>query len=306
MMFKGFVCESTREATAPADCLQCARGGALPNCPMTAPVISGIIAGLRPDDFGITVTTLLGCLRKHRLKQSEDYWLRPSESWWAYRGQLMHSISAQYARNDALALAEQRYSMFMKTPNGGIEVSGQPDLVLLDRSHIVDYKTTKAVPRSWKTYTCPDTGALIREGTYAVRGSLACPHCDKGKHDGRAIVKESPPRAYASHRIQVSCYAALMSENGVEVKSGEIVYQDMSEQLRINVELLPAGDCIALMEARAAVALDPALPDILRDPDGAWECDYCPVRYACERLQGGPVGKAALAVEETVEERQPA
>jgi hypothetical protein len=301
-MFKGFVCESTGEATAPADCLGCARGGALPNCPMTAPVISGIIAGLRPDDFELTVTTLLGCLRKHRLKQSEDYWLRPSESWWAYRGQLMHSISAQYVRNDPEALAEQRYSMFIETPIGGVQISGQPDLVLLDRGHIVDYKTTKAVPRPWKTYTCPETGAVIREGTWSARGNIACPHCDKGKHDGRAIVKESPPRAYASHRLQVSCYAALMFENGVEVKSGEIVYQDMAEQLRVKVELLPADGCIELLERRAAVALDPNLPDILRDPDGAWECDYCPVRVPCERIYGGPVGKAALVVEEAVAE----
>ncbi|MGB7537768.1 MAG: hypothetical protein WBM17_04445 [Anaerolineales bacterium] len=299
-MFKGFVCESTREAISPADCLQCARGGALPNCPMTAPVIAGIVAGLRPDDFEVTVTTLLGCLRKHRLKSPEDYWLRPGESWWAYRGQLMHSISAQYARNDPNALAEQRYSMLIETPNGGVQISGQPDLVLLDRGHIVDYKTTKCVPRSWKTYTCPETGALIREGTWAARGKIDCPHCDKGVHDGRTIVKESPPRAYASHRIQVSCYAALMYENGVEVNSGEIVYQDMSEQLRIRVDMMPVNDCFALMAERASIAMDPVLPDIIRDVDSAWECDYCPVRNACERIHGGPVGKGALIVEEAI------
>lgn len=69
-------------------CLACARDGA-PGCPMTAPVVKGILDGLRPDDFGLTVTTLLACSRKEQLKQGWPYHLRPSESWWAYRGQLL-------------------------------------------------------------------------------------------------------------------------------------------------------------------------------------------------------------------------
>jgi len=69
-------------------CLACARDGA-PGCPMTAPVVKGILDGLRPDDFGLTVTTLLACSRKEQLKQGWPYHLRPSESWCAYRGQLL-------------------------------------------------------------------------------------------------------------------------------------------------------------------------------------------------------------------------
>lgn len=68
MPFEGFICEVSGEVVFPLHCLECARGGA-PGCPMTAPVVKGILDGLRPDDFGLTVTSLLACARKERLKQ---------------------------------------------------------------------------------------------------------------------------------------------------------------------------------------------------------------------------------------------
>ena len=65
MPFTGFICEVTTNPVTPTECLACARAGPLPGCPMSAPVVKGILDGLRPDDFGLTVTTLLGCARCH-------------------------------------------------------------------------------------------------------------------------------------------------------------------------------------------------------------------------------------------------
>ena len=59
-MFKAFVCEATGEYVDPQSCWQCAQKGALPGCHMTAPVINGIVQNMRPDDFGLTATTVLG------------------------------------------------------------------------------------------------------------------------------------------------------------------------------------------------------------------------------------------------------
>jgi len=298
MPFQNFICEVTGEPTPPQACLACARSGALPGCPMTAPVVKGILANMRPDDFGVTITTLLGCPRKFQLKQEWDYNLRPSEMWWAYRGQLMHDVSARYAQDDPNAVVEQRYSVMVEAPEGLNIISGQPDLVYLDRRHILDFKTIKAVPGPWRAYTCPETGALIREGPYAWRPKmLACPHCFEGEHVARQIVREGPPKAKKAHVQQVSLYRLVLAEHGVAVDTAEIVYMDMREQLRIPVELLPLDEAWKLIEQRLALFTTNSLPDILHDPEEFWECDFCPVRGVCERLHGAPVGKSLVGEE---------
>jgi len=135
MPFSGFICEVTHEEMTGEECLACARAGA-PGCPMTAPVVKGILDGLRPDDFGLTVTTLLGCVRKRQLMQEWPYVLCPSDSWWAYRGKLMHAIAAEFAEADGSAIAETRFSVLVETPAGSLTINGQPDLILVDRKHL--------------------------------------------------------------------------------------------------------------------------------------------------------------------------
>ena len=292
MSFAGFICEVTDEPVTPAACMACARSGPLPGCPMSAPVVKGILDGLRPDDFGVTVTTLLGCTRKQRLKIEFDYHTRPHELWWAYRGQLMHGIAAAYAASDPHAIAERRFTMVLEANDGFVEISGQPDLVYTDRGLLVDYKTTKAVPGPWRTYTCPETEAVIREGPFAWRNKyITCPHCPDGEHVAREVLHEGLPRPYRSHVQQVSAYRLLMAENDVTVERAQIIYQDMREQLPIEVELLPLDETLALLQERLALFTSPEFPPVITDPDEVWQCDYCPVRGVCERLHGGPVGK---------------
>ncbi|MBN1667683.1 MAG: hypothetical protein JW862_11365 [Anaerolineales bacterium] len=291
MSFAGFNCEITAEPVAPADCLACARSGPLPGCPMTAPVIKGILDGLRPDDFGLTVTTLLGCARKSRLKKDFEYFSRPRELWWAYRGQLLHGVAAAYAASDLHAIAERRFTMVLEAGGAFVEISGQPDLVYTDTAVLIDYKTTKAVPGAWRTYTCPETQIVIREGAYGYRNKyLPCPHCPEGQHIAKEIVHEGPPRAYRTHIQQVSAYRLLMAENDVHIERALIVYQDMREQLPIEVTLLPLDETMALLQSRLEVFTAPNLPPVLTEPEEVWQCGYCPVRGACERIHGAPVG----------------
>ena len=88
-------------------------------------MIAGIVRGLRPADFGLTVTTLIGCLRKARLMQTEPYWLKPAESYWSYRGQLMHGVAAQYADEADQIIAEQRLSIVIETLTGALRAAWQ-------------------------------------------------------------------------------------------------------------------------------------------------------------------------------------
>ena len=222
----GFICDATELPVDIPDCLACARAGALPGCHQTAPVIAGIVRGLRPDGFGWTVTTLIGCVRKARLMQSESYWLKPSESYWAYRGQLMHGVAARYAEETDQVLAEQRLSIVVEALTGAlVEVSGQPDLVLLDQKHLIDFKTTKSVPTGWRAYVCPETDQVISEGPYALRRKyIECPHCTLGQHDAKAIEVVSAPRAKVQHVLQVSLYRLLLQRHGHTVDTAAIKF----------------------------------------------------------------------------------
>ncbi len=79
MPFRRFICKVTGQQVSALHWLCRARSGA-PGCPMTTPVVKGILAGLRSDDFRLTVTSLLSCPRKEQPKQEWPFHLRPSES----------------------------------------------------------------------------------------------------------------------------------------------------------------------------------------------------------------------------------
>jgi hypothetical protein len=221
--FQGFYCEAPgetgKDTVEPLECLACARAGAKGGCHMTAPIIRGILEGMRSDDFGPTVTSLLYCPRKAWLRKLCRYWVKPSEAWWSYRGQLLHGVAAAYADDDPHAFAQTRFSMLLKWGDQTLEITGQPDLYYADTHHLVDYKTTRSVPGRWKTWTCPETGEVIRQSSYAwQRKYMACPFCSDGaQHEAKAILTESAPRPYDHHVMQVASYALILAENGYPV-----------------------------------------------------------------------------------------
>jgi len=118
------------------------------------------------------------------------------------------------------------------------------------------------------------------------------------KHSKRKVKTANPPRVYRRHVQQISLYRLLLWENGVEVNSAENVYQDIAEQVRIPINMLPIPKARSLLEFRVALHTQDDLPGILTDPQEIWECEWCPSRAKCEELHGGPVGKAALEKEE--------
>lgn len=301
MPLSGFLCDST-DMPVPIDaCLACARSGALPGCHQTAPVIAGIVRGLRPDDFGLTVTTLIGCVRKARLMREVSYWLKQAQSYWAYRGTLMHGVAAQYADEADQLIAEQRFTITVETLTGQfVYVSGQPDLVLLDQHTLLDFKTTKSVPTGWRSYICPETDRVISEGPYALRRKyIDCPHCRLGQHDVKAIEVIGEPRAKPHHVLQLSMYRLLLHRHGIEVDQGVLIYQDMDTQRRISVEMLSLEEVERYLIERVTLATQIDLPPILTDADEVWQCGFCAVRDECERRHGGAVSIATTTTTQT-------
>jgi hypothetical protein len=321
MSFAGFKCDATDMPVTIEACLSCAQDGALPGCHQTAPVIAGIVRGLRPDSMGFTVTTLIGCIRKARLMRETPYWLKPSESYWAYRGQLMHGVAAQYAADvdpvsptkrmsprarRGFCIAEQRFTMTVETPDGhAIEVTGQPDLVLVKQMKLLDFKTTKSVPTGWRSYVCPETAQVISEGPYALRRKFVeCPHCRHGRHAIKTAEVVGEPRAKAHHALQLSLYRLLLDRNGIMITRGELIYQDMETQLRLPVDLLSLAETERYLRERITLALQADLPPVLTDEEELWQCSFCPVHDECERQYGGRVGKAAHSKSITPQEER--
>jgi hypothetical protein len=48
--------------------------------------------------------------------------------------------------------------------------------------------------------------------------------------------------------------------------------------------MLSITDAERYLIERVTLAVQPDLPPILTQADQTWECDYCPVRSACEAL----------------------
>lgn len=302
-MFQGFVCHITHQRVSPDECLACSLAGGKKNggvelCPFTPPVVRGLIESNEPRGLmAWSVTELLGCPRKVILKQQVDYWLKPSQAYWAFRGRLAHSI-VEAGHHDPGVIAETR---FYAEVDGEL-VTGQPDIIYAERRHLVDYKTTRQAPQAWKVYTCRECGCIIREGTYKPRKgtSLTCKECLTVYDQPDDILQVQTRRPFSSHAIQLSCYRylvmqgwpdgkvadALQRYQPLQIDTAELVYMDMSELVRVPVELWDLEDT----ELQLSVALQTLahghedLPaGVYDDPERKWECDYCCVSQNCPR-----------------------
>ena len=298
-MFKGFLCEISGEPILASNCLACASNGAPQGCDMTGPVIRGILKEKRPDDFGLSVTTALGCPRSWRLKMAYDYYTAPSAEWWIYRGQALHEAAEKHAAAKGV-LAERRLNFLVplgeRMPEEAndhvalvgdhVVLTGKPDLVDVERGHIIDYKTTKKVPLRHYTYTCPRSGEVLREGKFPARYDFSC-SCGE-THPGRDIQTIGPPQARQDHLWQLAIYTLMLEENGQTVQTAEVVYQSMQRQKRI---LVPAEE-LSQHKAEVQRYLAEVLPlftqaDIPRKAEVPkrvkWQCKkYCAVAEQCQ------------------------
>jgi hypothetical protein len=110
-------------------------------CQFSYPVLRGMVLNERKERDGIHVTSLLNCLRKIVLDARHEIYVTPEQTYWAFRGQLAHSIVG-LAQTEGAVVEQQ----FIKEV-AGIPIVGTPDVIYPDRHLLVDYKTTAQTPR---------------------------------------------------------------------------------------------------------------------------------------------------------------
>ena len=110
-------------------------------CQWTAALLTAMAGNVREQKDHLTITELLGCPRATVWKKTRDYYESPESAYAKWRGSLFHHLLDGV---NSGALVEQR---FFKTLPNGILISGQPDLVYPEQSLLLDYKTTKYLPK---------------------------------------------------------------------------------------------------------------------------------------------------------------
>jgi len=143
-VIKGFRCPSGKGDLPFHECLECAASHENP-CQFDYPILSSMQRNIREEE-GISVTSLLNCLRKVVLEVRNDIHLDPSQLYYAFRGQLFHAVIAQ-AHSDG-AVCEKRFERKV----AGITLSGHPDVIYPQHRKLVDYKSTKRIPKDDKPY----------------------------------------------------------------------------------------------------------------------------------------------------------
>ena len=143
-MIRGFRCPEGKGDLPFWECLKCAAAHEN-TCQYDYPILSGMYRNLRKGN-GISVSSLLTCLRKVVLQARHDVYLNPKELYFAFRGQLFHAVIAQAHEEEAIV--EQRFERTV----AGIALSGHPDVIYPKQKKLVDYKSTKRVPKTNTPY----------------------------------------------------------------------------------------------------------------------------------------------------------
>ncbi len=186
---------------------------------------------------------------------------------------------------------------------------GTPDLIELkpDGWFITDYKVTGNPPFGRKIPICNHCDLEMYKG----EDGLTCPNCGPLNPRSSAISRiYQPAQARSSHVEQVNLYALLIEKNSAMLAKkhsltnpvdhfcgAQIAYLSQKGVVRCDVQL-DRTSAMALLKLRLAALLSNNLPPIIDEVDELWRCDYCAVRAHCEKLHGGPVGKAAKETSE--------
>jgi CRISPR/Cas system-associated exonuclease Cas4 (RecB family) len=143
---RGFHCIVDFVDVSFEQCIGCAATEG--RCQFTASLLRGMADQSRERDRGtIGVTDLTGCVRQTYLQATRDYYRRPDQQYWAYRGTIGHTMASRGAGEETVT--EQRFERELVLPSGRrLTITGQPDEILPTRRLLVEYKTTDRPPRT--------------------------------------------------------------------------------------------------------------------------------------------------------------
>jgi predicted RNA-binding Zn-ribbon protein involved in translation (DUF1610 family) len=294
----GFKCEVTGSPVAFADCLACARSAKNKGCPLTAPVVEAIVAGIRPPDLadqiaaehgaekGFSVTELLHCPRRQLLEGDHAWYEKLDGLYRMTRGIAVHD----YLSRGSGGLKECRLSWTFKFLGTTITLTGMPDLVELrpEGLFITDFKVTENPPRDKTTWICSGcTTAVTKSGT-----KFLCPNCGEIARSA-AYRNVETARARSTHIMQINLYGLLIEKNLRQVAKalgaadeppvagGEVLYLPPTLPMRCPVQF-DRETTMAFLKDRLKVLLAQAMPPVLaEDDEGHWECGFCPLADVC-------------------------
>jgi len=144
-VIKGFHCPEGRGDLPFEKCLKCAASHRN-TCQFDYPILTAMRRNLREEE-GISVSSILNCLRKVVLQARNDVYLDPRELYYAFRGQLFHAVIAQ-AQEEKQAIVEERFERTV----AGITLSGHPDVIYPRHKKLIDYKSTRRIPKDATPY----------------------------------------------------------------------------------------------------------------------------------------------------------
>lgn len=256
----GFVCEVDETEVSFDACRTCAKDGGkkIENtvCHYTEVIDQLATANEHRKGLGISVTMLTSCTRRSYLERKADWYVKPSQQYWSWRGQLVHLLLEGTDRRDAIR--ERRYER--EVPEHGVRLSGQVDLLYPARKLLVDYKTIRKLPNE------PKDGHVLQLNIY--RWLLA-----KGREYGNQVPVE----------IEVD-NLGLMYFDMSGVRKFRAPLMDLDEIQDFVVQ--KTGEIQTAIQTDGQV-LPPVLPKAER-----WLCrGYCNVKHLCEKAEGKPVSK---------------
>jgi hypothetical protein len=152
-------------------------------CPWTPAVLQAMAANIRPEQSCLTVTELITCARQTVLRKLTDWYESPQSAYAKFRGSLFHHA---LAASDGGAIVEQRFN---RTLPCGIEISGQPDLIYPDQHLLLDFKTTRFLPKEPYSHHIWQLNAY----RYLVSGSYDIWNLEVAYFDMSSCVRLSVP-----------------------------------------------------------------------------------------------------------------
>lgn len=259
MPLVALICDYSERRVPFKACLKCSASGRNP-CAFTEALIKGILDEQQDRGTNISCTALLSSTRCTYLERTTNYAAKPSQLYWAFRGQIAHKI-VEGAGEDENVLRERRE--YRRTIEG-IEVSGQFDELLLKQGVVRDYKTCKKVPR----YDTPYSNHA--EQLNVLRWILAFP--EPFEDD--------------------SCLAAFIYQwsEDLGVKKLEVIYLDMDQPKKCQAKMWSLDKAEEFVGERAKAlrkAFDTGIcpPYSTITAKDTWKCaGYCHVTQECHDL----------------------
>lgn len=151
----GWLCVFSGEEKTFSECIACSKTPQ--HCEFSPEMLIGMKRGISwrrrdPDNPSITVLGgMKSCPRAVIIKDRFDYYTSPRRNWFLFRGNIIHGILEGVPVKEAWKELMNHRTLRLSSGKE-IEIWGKVDKIVLDKKLIIDYKTTRRVPKSGKSY----------------------------------------------------------------------------------------------------------------------------------------------------------